>query len=313
VTPAYGPVESIRPRARIRLNTASMVGRRRDAHAQVFNCSAIPLGGPAADRVLLAFRVDLSRARIHVAELDRDMNPRSPSQRLELGRFPEDAHGQEDPRLWMHGGKFHVSYSGTAKRGPDVVASICYARLDATDDGFRVEEAFAPAYAERQPSEKNWGFFSYERQLFAVYQIHPVHRVLHVHESRAQLAADIEWPSTWQHGLMRGGAPPFRVGDEYWHWFHGFERRPGMRLRYTAGLYTFEARPPFAPKRIVRTPVLVAPDESVPVGNRGPNVVYPGGAYLVDGTWHVSYGLHDTWNEVALLDMAELERLLEPV
>jgi predicted GH43/DUF377 family glycosyl hydrolase len=318
----------VAPTSTLRIDTERLVAGDRGPQRRVFNWSAVRIADPdSPDRLLMAFRVEtstasypsatggdppLKRSRIHLVEVCAG-RPVHPSQVLDLGHHRGDVLAQEDPRLWWHRGTPHLSYGGVADRGRGPVSSIFYARLEPTDNGFDLGESHEPVYPERQAWEKNWAFFSHEDEIFAVHQIAPRHRVLHVHADTARSVAEIEWRSDWPHGDMRGGAPPIRVGDEYWHWFHGHERRPNAPSRYTTGIYTFAAQPPFAPRRICRVPVQMPPDGEGPDGEKVPNVVFVGGAYLEEGTWHLSYGLHDSWSEYALFDHSEVERMLQPV
>ncbi len=131
-------------------------------------------------------------------------------------------------------------------------------------------------------------------------------------------------------GVPCGGAPPVRQGDVYMSFFHsriqtgplrhllpfwphdlldGLPRYPAAALRrvywhldqrrYYGGVYAFEAKPPFAPRWLAHEPVL-RPDMEPSRSHRrrinptAESVVYPCGAVAQeDGSWLISYGLHD--------------------
>jgi hypothetical protein len=133
-----------------------------------------------------------------------------------------------------------------------------------------------------------------------------------------------------RYGAPCGGAPPLRQENEYTSFFHsriqvGFlrplphrwlealirvvPRYPAAALRrvhwlldqrrYFGGVYTFSATPPFAPRRLAAEPML-RPEWEQPRTQRrriSPNaesVVYPCGSVKdLDGSWLVSYGVHD--------------------
>ena len=130
-------------------------------------------------------------------------------------------------------------------------------------------------------------------------------------------------------GPLRGGAPPVRQGDTYVSFFHSAQplsrlhwllhhwplapgarlphfvaarlwrlRRPLAQACYYAGIYTFAATPPYRPLWLCPEPVLRPEDEEPRVlprlNPRERGVVYPCGAVPCDdGSWLVSYGVHD--------------------
>ena len=133
-----------------------------------------------------------------------------------------------------------------------------------------------------------------------------------------------------RYGVPCGGAPPVRRGDVYVSFFHSriqvgplrnllpfwpqdlvdaLPRYPTAALRriewlldqrrYYGGVYAFEAKPPFAPRWLAYEPVLRPETEPSRSHRRRINptaesVVYPCGAVVQeDGSWLVSYGLHD--------------------
>jgi len=133
-----------------------------------------------------------------------------------------------------------------------------------------------------------------------------------------------------RYGNPRGGAPPVRCGDMYMSFYHSRRpvsrlnwvlrywpvapdtklprylaaierrlRRPFAQVCYFAGAYAFEAAPPFRPVWHTKEPVL-RPENETPRRRRvranpsADGIVYPCGAVSwEDGSWIVSYGLHD--------------------
>lgn len=217
--------------------------------------------------------------------------------------------GREDPRLFRFRGKWHFSYTGF-ERG-HYPYSVMYARIDQFPF---VGQVFYPHYEKRSHGEKNWGFFEWQNELFAVYQIGPsLHKVLRIDGERIVEEFDSTWSPDWQWGVMRGGAPPQRVGDEFYSWFHGFGTKNGV-IYYTGGLYTFEAKPPFRPLRMIKTPLVVGGYSNWEAKARAAkHIIYPCGAALKNGRWHISAGEHDNKCVVMAFDAAAVESLLEPV
>lgn len=276
-----------------------------------FNASLIDY----RSRRLLAYRTGRNGSQVHVCELNANLFP-GPSTRLDL--WHERAQdGREDPRLFIHEGRLHVSYGGyNGKVGQNggTVASCMYARL--TDD-LRVEQIFYPEYADCRAWEKNHVWFSWGGELFAVYDVVP-HTVLHVVHDRAELFQRVPWSPAWSGGLLRGGASPVLVGDEYWCFFHGCVEPggwtpygPAARRTYSIGVYTFEARPPFRPKRYTPAPVMWADPSTHPAGFWC-EAIFPAGAVLDGDRWLVSAGVMDAWISVYEFSRRRIEAAMIP-
>lgn len=265
-----------------------------------FNSSIIEHG----DGYALAYRAGWSGSEIHVVRLDAEFRPVGEAVHLPLRTRAESRSGAEDPRLFRYRGQLHVAFIGVVTTDGQTHTNMMYARLD---DSFRVERVFAPVYCGRNWWEKNWSFFEHDGELFAVYSISP-HKILRIDGERATLAHNVPSLARWEGAEPRGGASPVRVGDEFWHFFH--DRSAGV---YRIGLYTFDAAPPFAPRRFVAEPILAADQATKPAGWHVA-VEYPCGAVpQPDGTWVVSTGVHDQWTALHRFDDADLQRRLRSV
>lgn len=214
--------------------------------------------------------------------------------------------GREDPRFFSSRGMPFVSFIGVQLVGGRTKTSQLYAQLD---DEFRVVKVIDPELEGRKFQEKNWAFFEHGGKLHSVYSVSP-HAVLR-HEGkdseRAERVSEVDWFPPWTgKGHMRGGASPVLVGGEYWHFFHGVNWRHAGHKEYTCGLYTFDAKPPFAPRR---GPVLVI-DTPPDRPNWPASVAFPCGAVFRGDHWLVSYGRNDETYEIVKLDHAELNRRL---
>lgn len=225
-----------------------------------------------------------------------------------LALHPRAVRGREDPRLFRYRGEWHFSFTGYEAR--DYFCSVLYAKVSPWPF---VSKVYYPQYSRRNHAEKNWGFFEYHDDLYAVYSIGPgEHRVLKIDGESVTVEHSTEWVPPWQWGVMRGGASPFRIGDEYYSWFHGVKGGTGTR-NYTIGLYTFEARPPFRPRRIIAEPLVIggyshwADGEGV-----AKYIVFPCGAAMKKDRWHISAGEHDNKCSVFVFDAAAVEKELKP-
>jgi len=255
-------------------------------------------------RLLLAYRTGWKGAQIHVAPLSEDLTPAGPESTLNLWH-PRCGYGREDPRFFEHAGSLWVSFIGV--RGRDQVADT-HQMLARLDDDLTVADVTYPHYDARRGWEKNWAFFSHGGDLLAVYDVHP-HTVLRVEGDRALPAFRQDWPIRWAGGALRGGASPVLVGDEYWCWAHG---KIEPRYMYSLGVYTFDAKPPFRPRRVTPQPLYWADRGTQPPGQYAP-VVFPCGAVLDGDRWRVSCGIHDRWIEVLEFDHRQVEKAMVSV
>lgn len=271
---------------------------------QAFNASIVRWRG----QLLMAYRVSRGGSEIHLARLDDNLGI-GEIQHLPL-KHAQAGWGREDPRLFVHAGKLHVSYHGVlGTQGP---TSVLYARLS---DDLEVERIFYPAFAERRPWEKNWTFFEWSGELFAVYTVRP-HVVMHVVNDRAETFSRVPWAPHWTGGEMRGGASPVLIGEEFWCWFHGSVDPPrptpwgpAKARAYNVGVYCFEAKPPFRPTRYTPEPVTWAQPKTRPA-DFWCDCIFPGGAVLDGERWRVAVGEHDSWCSILEYDHAAIARLL---
>lgn len=258
-------------------------------------------------KTYLAYRKYWGRARVALVELDAAWQPIGLAKELSLGQLPEDRDCQEDPRLFHWRDQLCVVYTG-CNWSSDRPVSICAARLD---DALDVSQSWCPHFPERRAWEKNWGCFDHDGDLYSVYEIAPHRVLLHTYNN----AWEFPRPETFHFPAgvfdsMRGGSSPIRVGDEYYSFFHSTPT--DGQHSYLIGLYTFAAKPPFRPRRWIPTPLLW-PNPAEAPGPHVAKVVFPGGAILRDGQWHVSYGYYDEQVRVASWKAELIERQLEPL
>lgn len=287
------PAPKVEPLA---LTEVGPAGLSKGRSGWAFNAGLIRFKG----RLLLTYRTDWAGAHCHVAELNEDYGVRRTVALPHLAH-PAASFGREDPRPFVFRGKLHVWYVGVA--GTSGPTNMLYARLS---DSLQVEEVFAPEFFGRRSWEKNWSPFEWAGELFAVYSIAP-HVVLHIRGNQAYPFAETDTPFPWAGGHLRGGASPVRVGDQFYHWFHG---RKDQGWVYNVGLYTFEARPPFRVTRMTPAPLLEG-DPKDTDGNYCP-VTFPCGSVLEAGGWKVGMGWNDRKVMVGEWDAAAVERALAP-
>ncbi len=268
-----------------------------------FNSSILPW----EDGYLLAYRTRWTVSEIHLSKLDAHFVP-IPCWHRKLDLEASGAnYGCEDPRLFLHQGIPHVAYVGVVGEPGNIDhTNVMYARLD--PDTLDVSGVFFPHYGGRQSWEKSWSFFESGEELYCVYQTTPRHQVLRIRGEEAKLAADLRNSIQWQGGIVRGGASPVRVGDEFWHFAHDRLEVGGLRV-YRTLLFTFDTEPPFRPRRYVPHGILAANPYTMPV-KQYCSCVYPGGAVRDGPRWIVSHGVHDMWTELHSWGHTDLENRL---
>lgn len=203
--------------------------------------------------------------------------------------------------------------------------------------GIEIVETHDLRYGRASQFEKNWQFFSHDRNLFAIYSVQP-HKILSWRHGQLSLAcetsANLDYP-----GKPSGGTPPVKFGREYLSFFHAWQpwnERGASKLKfrmaplasllnrlvgwpfpgactwphriYSLGAYTFDQTPPFRILRYTRRPIMTAPISDAHAGL--PACVFPCGAYTQDNVILVSIGYHDRECQVLKLEASELETQL---
>lgn len=178
----------------------------------------------------------------------------------------------------------------------------------------------------RQTVEKNWMLFEHDGQLWVIYSISP-HVVLKVElvDQQTALCRPVycqEWDArayTVRYGPLRGGAPPVQGEKCYISIFHSLfpvrplrrllfrllRRRSTATLRYVAGVYAFEAQPPFAPQWLHPEPLIQPPPLprrfTPQLDSRIERCAYPCGSVHRDGQWFISIGVQNEYCCIAVV------------
>jgi predicted GH43/DUF377 family glycosyl hydrolase len=272
-----------------------------DGVAVRFNPSIIESG----DGYLLAWRHGWRGCNVYANRLDKDFNPVGPVKILDLSRNGATL-GREDPRWFRHkaDGKLHLMFIGVTAERRRVYTNVCFARIN--EQTLQTEDRFLPHYVRRNEWEKNWQFFDYQNELYAVYSIAP-HCILKIESNHARLVHETPTNAPWSGGELRGGAAPVLHGGEWYSFFHGLTTHGGRR-RYNVGVYKFENKPPFRITHMTPHPI-----ELARLSDRHDNyceVTFPGGLMRIGDQWCIATGIHDRWCELHFYPMAEVERRL---
>jgi FkbM family methyltransferase len=215
-------------------------------------------------------------------------------------------YGNDDPVLLWHNGKLHLFFVGVvgSRRKAESV-KVLYAILG---DDLQPITIHSPAYGPPGQPQKNWAPFSHDGELLAVYSIAP-HQIIRIDGDCAELEHESPTVGRWTGGHMRGGAAPVRVGDEYWHFFHG---RLDPQRHYSTGLCVFDAFPPFQIRRLTPEPIQWGDVETQPDDMHCP-VVFVRGAIRRGDDWILSSGIHDRWTQLDRFEHDGLQQKLTRV
>lgn len=231
-------------------------------------------------------------------------------------RFPHEQ--WEDPRVMMgDDGRAYVSFA-TWVHFKNWAIRQSFTRL--TPDWRRIEVLWEAPFGgnARKPDiakshEKNWVWFQRDGVWHCVYMPNP-HTVFSVDDQGTPLKVytNRKIGVPWEHGELRGGTPPVKVGDEYLCFFHSSVTWQKPKRRYFMGAYTFSAEPPFEFLRMTSEPLLIGSEKDFRVLG-GPLVVFPNGALLKDGIWTVVFGINDEGCGWVKIPHVELDAKLEVV
>lgn len=287
------------------LPAVAVVGRELKESPRHWNCGLLRY----KDKLWMSYRYHLKehggRCATAIVELHpRTFNPVGISQHLALSGPTGNEH-HEDARLFFFKGEPHISYTEMRgyKPGVDYTCVIRYARLKLRGNRWQVVDVFQPRWSSNdgRAKEKNWTFFEYQEKLHAVYASGPKHIVIRLEGERVE-ERFITDGAQWSWGPMRGGTPPLLQPDgTFLSIFHSSlptEVAPHY-VRYYAGAYTFEGKPPFTPLMISSRPIMAGSEEDGHqvdpryVAGWKPYVVFPCGLVPEESDFLVSLGVND--------------------
>jgi len=224
-----------------------------------------------------------------------------------------DGEQWEDPRAMVVDGRCYV---GMATYVQGKHWKIRQALTLMSDDLSRFSVAAEPDYGGNSSvpetateHEKNWLWLSADR---CIYTLEP----MQVFGLNGKLPSEVVPVKIWRFGRVRGGAPPVRVGDEFFLFFHS--SRPWSdeygrgRRRYYMGAATMTTEPPFRLTAITPDPLLIGSHHD-PRELSSPLVIFPCGAIYQDGTWLVTMGINDERCGWIKIPHTELCQRLKPL
>lgn len=276
-----------------------------------------------AGKFWLAYRyhrmeTETKRSGIGICEINVDTGePIGKSQHLPLTNATDSEH-HEDCRLFTFKEQPYISFTEMQGYVPGInyTCVMKYARLKLTRNKWSVVEEWKPTYGNNNgfSKEKNWVFFEHADKLYCVYATDPEHAVLRIEGEK--VVEEIKTPGPlWQWGHVRGGSPPIDLGDgRMLALFHSSipTEEPPHFVRYYAGAYTFESKPPFKVLQISSQPIMSGSEEDGHkvdpryVHGWKPYVVFPCGLVKEGDNLIASFGVNDWQCAVGKLKMDQL-------
>lgn len=205
--------------------------------------------------------------------------------------LPEDAF--EDPRVCPRGDGWGTAISYTR------VSKECFATQEIAFCGpyEKVLDVWHPDYGFNGTNsrnatgpEKNWVWFNHEGDWHFIHWLEPMTVCKVVNGRVVETWKTHKHNPLWAHGVRHGGAPPTRIGEEFFGFCHSLLPWFQDRSRYFVSAYAFEAKPPFAMTRLANVPLLSSKDDA---GECPCSCVICGGAVFKDGRWILAVGAHD--------------------
>jgi hypothetical protein len=232
-----------------------------------------------------------------------------------------DAPRLEDPRLFVAPGpdgqmRLHAAFNLPDGYPPKLV-QVGYSRF--SENLSCIEETRVFKSPQDSAYEKNWSPFwsasanNGDGGLRWIYGMKPAHIILGFGtRGEGIVSIETENPLPWTGGVMRGGAAPVRVGDEFYVFFHGCLKRFSGSV-YTAGCYVFDANAPYRIKRQTATPLIWPELPSIDEDVVKSYVVWPGGAVLHQGNWWLALGIDDCFVQLKRFSYDEVELAMTDV
>lgn len=295
-------------------------------YPEAHNPSIIPDG----DGYLLTFRLQPSKryswiSYIGIVRLNKEFqlisDPQLINPRIGLKRkSPSQA---EDARIFTYKGEAYLIYNDNemvTNPSHKERRDIYVAKLMRKGPNYWVAPPVKLIHEDKYSSvlwQKNWTPFVWNDNLMISYTFKP-HEVLlvDIETGICKSCYEVDNPTKWQFGEMRGGSPALYIDGHYLTFYHSGlitkskESRNQNMHHYYMGALTFNAEPPFEVTKM--TPAPIVGKDFYTISNFHKRIVYPGGFVVNGNTIHVVYGKDDSQVWVATIDKKMLEEALLP-
>jgi predicted GH43/DUF377 family glycosyl hydrolase len=262
-----------------------------------FACGYNPSMALMGETLWFAYRYHMGatlQSQIAIGIFDKDL------QLYEEKHLPLPGKSREDPKLFVHRGIMHISWVDATYPEKPFKSIVRYAAISPA--GVGNEFTLAIGKNDWSTMEKNWVFFSHEKQLYVIYHTVPDQQIYRISDSGAELLPSVPGPE-WAYGEVRGGTTPVRHHPgQLIRFFHSsMDNEFGRaRRRYFVGAYTMEDKPPFTPIAITRQPLIYGSElDDIPSLERKAalqykrQVVFPGGVVGTKDGWLLAVGIND--------------------
>lgn len=204
-------------------------------------------------------------------------------------------HSIEDGRLFIFRNQLYLSYVVSRAINNVFNCVIQYAQVVKDNAEWKLVNHRQPRYGKNDFSalEKNWVFFEYQNQLYAIYECSPQQVVVQITEGEPSGQFRTDSPQ-FVKGAIRGGTTPIPYQGQWLRFFH---TQSGVREEpyYHVGALLMEPHPPFRITKIGSLPVASGNEQYFPKWKFWKaNVLICYGAVEEDGGWRVACGVNDS-------------------
>ena len=231
---------------------------------------------------------------------------------LDLPAYSPTNRQYEDPRLFIHRGKLHVSYVAVEYEDGHGGQTKWWAAMHVVrlDRNLKVEEHFLTRFDGNgvDNRQKNWVYFSHEGQLYCIHDTR-CHRLLKLDDKLQVIDVTVSHDIQWPRGHMRGGTTPLPLGDgKYLSLLHSSVDHNQRIRRYSMTPYIFTIDKILSIGRTIH-----ASTENPIVDPTAtwwhPIVVFPMGIVERQDSYLVSVGVNDLYTTILEWPKDDLMRM----
>jgi len=214
---------------------------------------------------------------------------------IHFHEFFEDS-SIEDPKLFVFGGKLHISFIVARAEHGQWFCWVAYGELFKVGDRWEVDNINKVNFGDNSGAgmEKNWVFFENNGKLMALYGEKELQVVVEVN-GELVVAVHKSSPVPWDYGEKRGGCI-VPLGDNFLRIFHSHRSESGQSRDwiYYMGAVLMESKPPFAQLQVRQMPLVSGDEKWLPDCKRWkPSVVFPGAIIRNGSGWDIYFGSND--------------------
>ncbi|MBI3508506.1 MAG: hypothetical protein HY069_02565 [Chlamydiia bacterium] len=258
---------------------------------------------------------------IGLAFLDKQFKVKKKSvQLLEIPTYSDDCSlYAEDARLVVFQDRIFVVFNDLPAPLPDYQRQLYIAEIIYQNGRWVPKKRAMPLFLENMHRiEKNWVPFFINQSLYFIYGENP-HTILacDLSTGRCRKVDEREVPLDWPYGIIRGGTPALKVGDEFLTFYHSSLLPSALHENriYFMGAYTFEDSFPFAIRSFTPVPIGLAEyyKEISSKKHLSKKAVFPGSFVQEGNTIHLAWGKDDKRVMITSLDLDKLRQSMQKI